>query len=424
MPNKLTLGELRRTTGIPLVSAEVEKPGAGRSYKKLEKECESKTHREMREYGIRYFRRLGYRVFPEAVGVVGVFTFADFLAERPGRVVFVECLTDKNLTKEVLARKLGLQRFGEICFIVVGGHGCQWAFDDHEIPRVANQLSHRTDVLQFYYGHWQNDRKKRVEHLTCFPRICFDLLDSGRPRVVAEFDLKRVTCDTTFQFTTTPYVAADLATFAVELAFHIARIVKDKGRLKTSPRWGFGVGLPKMFKDEFNRVVVSVRIVDQRVKITAVGRDGAGALVRIFRQLPSLGLDVEYDKTLYKGIIANLRTRSRNFRAQQIEVIESSLYETDVIVLALVHFFKNTPSRVADLRKHLPGRISSTVAYWLKRGLQLGVLRQTDEGTRALDDRTFVATEKGLHRTSGVRVKSLVHTCRVLVFDKRKRGAR
>jgi hypothetical protein len=415
MTTKLTLGTLRKTTGIPLISAEVEKPGAGKSYKALEKECESKTHREMREYGADYFQRLGYRIFPEAVGIEGVFTFADFLAVRPGRVVFVECLTDKNLKKEVLARKQGLQRFGELCFVVVGGHGCKWAPDEHRIPRVANQLSHSTDVLQFFYGNWQNKWEKRIEKLTPFPTICFNVPAGGRPSVSAMFDFRKTTSDTSLQFVATPYVVEGLTTFVTELAFRAAWLVHEKSRLKTSPRWGFGAGRPKVFKDESNRTVLSVRIVNEQVKITTAGKHGMKVLGRILAQLPSFGIDVRYDKAEYGAAIAKLSARPGNVRVQRVEIIDSSFYAPDAIVLVLVHFFANNPTRVGDFRKHLPGCVSCSVGYWLKRGVQLRVLQRTDETARTLNDRNFIATQKGLDCISQIRVKPLIRKSRVLL---------
>jgi hypothetical protein len=91
------------------------------------------------------------------------------------------------------------------------------------------------------------------------------------------------------------------------------------------------------------------------------------------------------------------------------------LYAPDVIVLVLVHFFANKPSRVGDFRRHLPGSVSSNVGYWLKRSLQLRVLQRTDENVCTLNDKHFVATQKGLDCISQVRVKPLVRTSRILV---------
>jgi hypothetical protein len=89
----------------------------------MEQASESPSHRSAREKAIAFFLSRGYRVFSEGVGVKGIYTLADFIAIRPDeqRVVFVEVLSDTGLQAETVARKRGLQAFGELCFVVFRG---------------------------------------------------------------------------------------------------------------------------------------------------------------------------------------------------------------------------------------------------------------------------------------------------------------
>jgi hypothetical protein len=117
----ITLEDARRATGLDLVSARETPTGDGFSYHDIEEESESPSHKSARDKGIGYFRSIGYHIFPEGVGVRGTYTFADFLAVREHRAVFVEVLSDTNIRPETLQKKAQLQTHGELCFVLFSG---------------------------------------------------------------------------------------------------------------------------------------------------------------------------------------------------------------------------------------------------------------------------------------------------------------
>jgi len=163
MSKFLTIERLRKMTGIKLVSSAIPSfADSGQTYASLEQQTESKTHREMRTHAIAHFERLGYQIYPDGIGVEGVFTLADFVAFRRGRIVFVECLTDAKAATHDVERKMQLSEFGEVCFVVVGGHGCRWENDSRKMPEVFQKLARETDVLTYYYGHSRSGRLEAI----------------------------------------------------------------------------------------------------------------------------------------------------------------------------------------------------------------------------------------------------------------------
>jgi hypothetical protein len=115
----VSLAQARELTHLDLVAArDVVNALDGRSYQQMEEESESKSHQSVRDQGIDFFCSVGFHVFPEGIGVHGTLTFADFLAIRGNRAVFVEVLTDTNVKAETWQRKAQLQKHGELCFIL------------------------------------------------------------------------------------------------------------------------------------------------------------------------------------------------------------------------------------------------------------------------------------------------------------------
>jgi hypothetical protein len=117
----LTLAQARDITCLDLVAAAEVHRDQGKSYHEMEQESESKSHDSAREEAIGFVASLGYRMFPEGVGIRGIYTLADFVATKPNRSVFVEVLSDTNVTLETLKRKAQLQQYGEICFVLFSG---------------------------------------------------------------------------------------------------------------------------------------------------------------------------------------------------------------------------------------------------------------------------------------------------------------
>jgi len=117
----LSIEQARQLTHLDLVSGREIGPDDQHSYQQMEELSESKSHRSAREEGIDFFCSVGYRIFPEGIGVHGTYTLADFLAVRGTRTVFVEVLSDLNVNPETLQKKAQLQQHGELCFILFSG---------------------------------------------------------------------------------------------------------------------------------------------------------------------------------------------------------------------------------------------------------------------------------------------------------------
>ena len=117
----LSIEQARQLTHLDLVSGREIGPDDQHSYQQMEELSESKSHRSAREEGINFFCSVGYRIFPEGIGVRGTYTLADFLAVRGNRTVFVEVLSDTNVNPETLQKKAQLQQHGELCFILFSG---------------------------------------------------------------------------------------------------------------------------------------------------------------------------------------------------------------------------------------------------------------------------------------------------------------
>jgi hypothetical protein len=120
-PTVISIAEARQITGLDLLSARDLQSVDGRSYQEMEEQSESKSHQSAKKHGITYFLSIGYEVFPDGVGVRGTNTLADFLAVRKDRIVFVEVLSDTNISDITFTRKGQLQKFGELCFILFSG---------------------------------------------------------------------------------------------------------------------------------------------------------------------------------------------------------------------------------------------------------------------------------------------------------------
>jgi hypothetical protein len=143
-PSIITLADARARTNLELVSAKEINSEAGASYYELEEKSQSNSHRSAREHGVAYFSAIGFDIFPEGVGVRGVYTLADFLAIRDSRTIFVEVLSDANILEETIGRKCQLQVHGEVCFIVFSGTKRS---DEANLRQRKRALESRADVV-------------------------------------------------------------------------------------------------------------------------------------------------------------------------------------------------------------------------------------------------------------------------------------
>jgi hypothetical protein len=396
----LTIEYLRKKTAIKLVSSVIPTfTDEGQTYADLEQRTESKTHREMREHAITHFERLGYQIYPSGVGVEGVFTLADFLAFRNGRVVFVECLTDAKATMQDIERKMQLKQFGEVCFVVVGGHGCRWENDNRKMPEVFQRLAREADVLTYFYGHWQNRFEKRVAHLTKLPRASFDVQRSDQIRLGVAIKLMAKTAELSFEFKTMPYREEDGLEFLRDIARRLAWQVYDWRKFVTPPKFDMRSPSGKIFKDKNGKLVAQVCVRNNTGYLKVRGKQGLKVLELFLSEVKYVGLDVDVDQTALEQTRQKLERiveRKSANRVARPDPIESNLYATNQIVWVLNHFFSNQPTKVSEFVRYLPEIIVSKLSYWLRRGVLLRDLQEVGSPSRQIMERAYVAIDSAV----------------------------
>ena len=402
MSKFLTIEYLRKKTGIKLVSSAIPTfADSGQTYAALEQETESKTHREMRMHTITHFERLGYQIYPGGIGVEGVFTLADFLAFRDGRVVFVECLTDAKARTLDIERKMQLKPFGEVCFVVVGGHGCPWENDSRKMPGVFQTLAREADVLTYHYGHWQNRFEKGIAHLTQFPRVYFEIGRSDQVRLGLAIRLMAKTADLCFELKTTPYRNEDGQGFLRDIARRLAWQVYDWRKFVTSAKFDMRSPSGEIFKDKYGRLVAQICVKNGFGWLKVRGRKGLQVLEFFLTELRKSDLDVEVDQTalaLTRKKLGTAVEKKPANRTAKPDPIKSNLYETCQIVWVLNHFFANHPTKVSEFVRYLPEAIISKLSYWLRRGLLCRDLKEVGTISRQIRERVYVATDSGIER--------------------------
>jgi hypothetical protein len=177
----VSLDEAIALTGLDLVSAKSTESGDGSTYQQMEELSESKSHQSARVHGMAYFSSIGYRILPEGIGVKGTRTFADFLAMRDGRAVFVEVLSDGNVKDETLKRKAQLQNYGELCFILFTGTKRS---KETDLIAAKTAISSWADVLYFRLDGYGGNLIEETHSAT----IAYDTTRSRGIRVAASFD--------------------------------------------------------------------------------------------------------------------------------------------------------------------------------------------------------------------------------------------
>ncbi len=136
------------------MSAEDASDVVGTSYHDLERESESNAHASARERAIGYFTSRGFHVYPKGVGIDGVLTFADLIAVRGDRTIFVEVLSDSGLCEETLARKAQLQNYAELCFVFFYGNKVS---DDPGLMLIKRSVERWADVLYCRIHGWSGN---------------------------------------------------------------------------------------------------------------------------------------------------------------------------------------------------------------------------------------------------------------------------
>jgi len=167
------------------------------NYDQLQDRSESFDHSSMLDYSVDYYLILGYKVYRGGVGVAGTYTFADFVAEKDGQLVFGECLTGASLKKPgTLEKKMQLAQYGRLCFIIPSS-----AIKLDTTTKRLRAISRKHDVLVYSdvgFGSREN-------HLTKLDAYLFFLSSSRNlPRLSAQVGKKASLVTMTLQFSQLP----------------------------------------------------------------------------------------------------------------------------------------------------------------------------------------------------------------------------
>lgn len=208
----LTIDEARALTGLDLVPADsVVERESRLSYAELEEVTESNTHARLRELAIMVFNDYGYRVFPAGVGVRGVFAFADFLAVRDQRCIFVEVLTDRKATDPCLRQKQQLAARGELAFVFIGNlEGRQ-----PSALEVQDRAAKAHDVL---LGSWGPGRCNHLKPAHPFQRFAFDVAPAQSLTIGVDCLLRGSLVELTFSLLAASYPRTRIGTLSFDPA--------------------------------------------------------------------------------------------------------------------------------------------------------------------------------------------------------------
>ena len=176
----LTLGQAKELTHLDLVSGREIGPDDEHSYQEMEVRSESNSHCSARDEAIDFLCSIGYRIFPEGIGVRGTYTLADALAVRGDRVVFLEVLSDTNVIAETLQRKAQLQQHGELCFILFSG---TQKSNEPSLMAAKRLIGSWADVL---YCRLNGYTGNRIEESNCVS-VTYDTTHKNGIRLATSF---------------------------------------------------------------------------------------------------------------------------------------------------------------------------------------------------------------------------------------------
>lgn len=143
--------------GLKLVNGgKVSFRGSGLSYGDMEFAYESDTHWNMRLLIAKYFLDRGEDVCEDTIGIEGCYTFADLAVMDDEHIAFVECLSTKNATREVVEKKLQLQKYGQVWLVFVGNT------PQHKYPPIIDEISHSVPIFLYTYGNYFNKYHKQI----------------------------------------------------------------------------------------------------------------------------------------------------------------------------------------------------------------------------------------------------------------------
>lgn len=303
-----SLTPIIQKTGVPLIAAKnvksrqvrpddlerfFENPYSKRKprtldFDELQSRSESYDHRSILDCAIDHYLILGYKVYQGGVGVAGLYTFADFVAEQNRHLVFGESLTSVSLKKAgTLQRKLQLAQYGKLCFIVPSS-----AIQLHSITEDLQQISRKHAVL-VYSDIGLGLRENHIIDLDAY--LFFSKSATNLPRLTAQIERKASLVKIAIQFSKIPASIKEIElkeTWRKAFSHH-RMSKKDSFKVPagtTISNNGYLLNfLPRMSKGSHSnkRDLLSVRILGRIVEIStrtklgqAVFRDRFGALFK------------------------------------------------------------------------------------------------------------------------------------------------
>jgi|GEM_PF-6590431 len=133
-------------------------------YDELQDRTQSSLHTEMLNDSVDYFLLQNYNVYKGGVGVEGIYTFADFVAEKDGKLIFGECLTGTSLNKaDTLNKKLQLAQYGKMFFVIPKS-----ALKQSQVSQTFSQISGQHQVFVFFDVGFGNHDNRLIELNTYF----------------------------------------------------------------------------------------------------------------------------------------------------------------------------------------------------------------------------------------------------------------
>lgn len=180
-------------------------------YNELQDRTQSSLHAEMLDSSVDYFLLKNYNVYKGGVGVKGIYTFADFVAEKHDKLIFGECLTGTSLKKaDTLNKKLQLAQYGKMFFVIPKS-----ALKQSQVSQAFSQISSQHQVFVFFdvgFGDhdnrlvefnayfWIDAASEKLPHMSAtvikkgFVSTLKLQFDNNVPKSMSTIELKKTWC--------------------------------------------------------------------------------------------------------------------------------------------------------------------------------------------------------------------------------------
>ena len=265
------------------------------NYDKLQSHTQSDDHASMCEYAVNNYLDIGYRVYPNGVGLKQVRNaFVDFLAEKDGQVVFGESLTKKTIQQAgTLEKKLQFTKFGKMCFVISNS-----VIDLPQITLRLQTIAEANDVF-VYYDIGLGSRINKLIELRAYlffikssknlPRLSASVeKKSSLVKIILQFGdplpraIKEQELSETWRMAFLNYLISHNASFKIPAG----RTTSNKGYLLNfRPR-------SSVHSKSTSRDLLSVRILGHKVEISTRTKAGSNIFKdRFFPLLLQKGID-------------------------------------------------------------------------------------------------------------------------------------